>query len=523
MAQPTTPDYKVNYEDERFGKVEADKNQALTELEQTYGGMIGQTDQYYQQQIDATKQWADKQQQLQQEQTDFAIEQVQQQKQQAYKDYQKEQSGAYVDWQKQSNKYGTAAEQAAAAGLSGTGFSESSQVAMYNAYQNRVAVARDAHARAVLNYDNAIKDAQLQNNSVLAEIAYQALQKELELSLAGFQYKNQLVLEQANKKVELENTYYNRYLDVLNQINHENALAEEVRQYEQNFAEDVRQYEQSFAEDVRQYEQNYAFQQEQFAEEIRQYNEQYQLEIKQMDEQIRQYNQSYQQQVKEYNEGIRQFNEEIARLKAKDAREYELEIKNLELKKQQLAEEKKQYEAEQKLKQQQLALQKQQLEQENKQKQQQLALQKQQLEQESKLKQQQLAEEQRQFNESLKEQKRTNNAEIAYKNSLASKNNKASGSGTVKKSTSSSSSGSSGVKKTTTTNNNSSKVTIDTKSLSAVGLPVMTSEAKLASMVASGELNVKQVGNKLVFSRGSQPKGQSTLNKYTTLATRASK
>ncbi len=444
MAQPTTPEYKVNYEDERFGQVEADKNQALTELEQTYGGMIGQADQYYQQQIDATKQWADKQQQLQQEQTDFAIEQVQQQKDQAYKDYTKEQSGAYVDWQKNSDAYGAQAEQLAGAGLKNTGFAESSQVAMYNQYQNRVAVAREAHARAVLNYDNAIKDAQIQNNSVLAEIAFQALQKELELSLAGFQYKNQLVLEQANKKVELENTYYNRYLDVLNQINQENALAEEVRQY----------------------------------------NQQYELSVKQMDEQIRQYNQTYQQQVKEYNEGIRQFNEEIARLKAKDAQEYQLEIKNLELKKQQLAEEKKQYEADQKLKQEQLQLQK-----------------------------QQLAEEKRQYDSTLAYQKQQ----------AAAKTSSSGGSSTVKKSTSSSSSGSSSVKKTTTTNNNSSKVTIDTKSLSAVGLPVMTSEAKLASMVASGELNVKQVGNKLVFSRGSQPKGQSTLNKYTTLTTRASK
>ena len=480
MAQPTTPDYSVNYEDERFGKVEADKNQALTELEQTYGGMIGQTDQYYQQQIDATKQWADKQQQLQQEQTDFAIEQVQQQKQQAYKDYQKEQSGAYVDWQKQSNKYGTAAEQAAAAGLSGTGFSESSQVAMYTAYQNRVAVARDAHARAVLNYDNAIKDAQLQNNSVLAEIAYQALQKELELSLAGFQYKNQLVLEQANKKVELENTYYNRYLDVLNQINQENALAEEVRQYEQNFAEDVRQYEQSFAEDVRQYEQNFAFQQEQFAEEIRQYNEQYQLELERFDEQIRQYNQSYQQQVKEYNEGIRQFNEEIARLKAKDAKEYELEIKNLELKKQQLAEEKKQYEADQKIKQQQLTLQKQQMQRENE------------------LKKKQLEEEQRQFNEQL-----------AFQKSQA---NKSTGSGSG---SGGSGSGGGGTVKPTAPKGNTAKVTgFDNDSLIKAGVnPYVTSEAKIAQMVANGQLTYKQVGNKLVFERTQA--GNEALKKYT--------
>lgn len=229
-----TPNYDIDYKDDRFGKVESDKNQALTQLEQTYGGMIESSDKYFDAQIQASKDWADKQSQIQQEQTDFAIEQIEQQKQQANKDYQKEQSGAYVDWRKQSNQYGTEAEKMASAGLANTGFSESSQVSMYNTYQNRVATARESYNKAVLNYNNAIKDAQLQNNAALAEIAYQSLQQQLELSLQGFQYKNQLILEQANKRTELDNIYYNRYQDVLQQINTENALAEDIRQFNEN-------------------------------------------------------------------------------------------------------------------------------------------------------------------------------------------------------------------------------------------------------------------------------------------------
>ena len=194
-----TPNYSVNYDDQRFTEVETDKKAALTEVEQTYGGMISQSDQYYNAQIDAAKQWADKQSQIQQEKTDFAIEQINQQKDQAKQDYTKEQSGAYVDWQKQSNQYGANAEQMAAQGMGGTGYSESAQVSMFNTYQNRVATARESYNRAVLNYDNAIKDAQLQNNAALAEIAYNALQTQLELSLQGFQYKNTLIIEQANK------------------------------------------------------------------------------------------------------------------------------------------------------------------------------------------------------------------------------------------------------------------------------------------------------------------------------------
>ena len=325
--------YDINYDDERFKQVETGKQQALTDVENTYSGMIGDTDSYYQAQIDASKEWAETQQKLQQDNTDFAIEQIEQQKEQANKDYTKEQAGAYVDWQKQSNAYGVNAEQMAQSGLTNTGFSESSQVSMYNTYQNRVATARESYNVAVLNYNNAIKDAQLQNNSKLAEIAYTALQQQLELSLQGFQYKNQLLIEQANKKMEVDNTYYNRYQDVLSQMNQENALAEEVRQYNESMT----------------------FQKEQFAEEKRQFEQSYALEIKQLDE------------------SIRQFDEEMARLKKKDAEEYALEIQRLELQKKQAEQARIEAQRDYQLKQQQLQQQQAQFDKEYNLKQQQLS------------------------------------------------------------------------------------------------------------------------------------------------------
>lgn len=299
---------KPNYEDPRFTQVESDKQQAMTDLEQTYSGMINNTDQYYQAQIDASKQWADKQQQIQQEQTDFTIEKIEQEKEKAEREYTKQQSGAYVDWQKQSNQYGAEAEKMAASGLRNTGFSESSQVAMYNAYQGRVATANQVFNDAIMNFNNSMKEAMLQNNSVLAEIAFEAQKQQLELALEGFQYKNNLLLEQTNKKLEVDQMYHQRYQDVLAQVNWETQMAEEIRQY----------------------------------------NQQYQLQIDQFNEEKRQF-------TLEYNESIRQFNEEIARLKAKDAQEYKLQIQELELKKQQAAEAKRQFEKELALKQSQLA------------------------------------------------------------------------------------------------------------------------------------------------------------------------
>lgn len=256
MAQ----NYDINYDDERFAEVEAEKKAALNEVDVTYGNMISNSDKYFQSQIDASKEWADKQSQLQQEKTDFAIEKIEQDKAQAKKDYTKEQSGAYVDWRKQSNEYGTEAEKMASAGLANTGYSESSQVSMYNTYQNRVTAARESYNQAVLSYNNAITEARLQNNSVLAEIAYQALQKELELSLQGFQYKNTLIQAKADRKTQVNSEYYARYQDVLKQINTENALAEEVRQYnaslaqqQAQLAEQKRQFDAQMAEQKRQF------------------------------------------------------------------------------------------------------------------------------------------------------------------------------------------------------------------------------------------------------------------------------
>lgn len=249
----TTPDYKINYNDERFTQVQADRDAALSEMEGTYDSMIGQSDKFYQDQIDASKEWADKQSQLQQEQSDFAIEQIEQQKDKAQKDYIKEQSGAYVDWQKQSDQYGVNAEKQASAGLAGTGYSESSQVAMYNQYQNRVMTARESYQNAVLNYNNAIKDARLQNNSVLAEIAYNSLQQQLELALQGFQYKNTLILDKTNKKIELDNIYYQRYQDVQQQMNTENAMAEQIRQYNQNYQLEIDKFNKEYQQWVATY------------------------------------------------------------------------------------------------------------------------------------------------------------------------------------------------------------------------------------------------------------------------------
>lgn len=255
----------INYEDERFEEVKTAEKEALTEIEQTYGSMVGEAGKFYQEQKDAVKDFTQQQQQFQQEQTDFAIEQIQQQKDQAKKDYIKEQSGAYTDFKKQSSQHGAAAEQIAGAGMWGSGFSESSQVQMYTAYQNRVATARESFKQAVLTYDNAMKEARLQGSAAMAEIALQGFQQELQLTLEGFQYENQLLQTMLAQKQQTQQIYYGRWQDVLQQLNSEAAMAEQIRQYEESkafqekeFEEGKRRFDAELAEQQRQFDEQMA-------------------------------------------------------------------------------------------------------------------------------------------------------------------------------------------------------------------------------------------------------------------------
>lgn len=275
----SNPNYNINYNDKRFQQVAKEEKTALNQSNSMYNEMIKNTDNHYQEMIDASKDYANQQTQIQNQNTQHTINKIEQQKDQAKQDYIKEQKGAYTDYQKASNQYGANAEAMASQGMSNTGYSESAQVSMYNTYQNRYMTARDSYNRAVLNYDNSIKDAQLANSSALAEIAYQALQQQLQLSLEGFQYKNTLLQQQLQAQREIDSEYYSRWQNVLSQINTENSLKEQVRQYNEKMAEERRQYNESLAEQRRQYNNTLAFQKAEAQREQANWQKEYNLAV----------------------------------------------------------------------------------------------------------------------------------------------------------------------------------------------------------------------------------------------------
>lgn len=231
----------INYNDSRFTEVEKDKNAAIKQSNSTYDSLINQSGKYYDNLIAQSKDAANKQTELQNQQTEFAINKIEQQKDQANKDYTKEQKGAYQDYMKQSNAYGSNMQTAGQQGLGGSGWSETIQSGFYNTYQNRYAQARENYNTIIMNYDNNIKEAQLQNSSALLEIYNQAQQEQLELALQNFTVIKDLSISKQNAYLALDSEYNDRWREVESQINTENALAEEIRQYNASLAEQKRQ------------------------------------------------------------------------------------------------------------------------------------------------------------------------------------------------------------------------------------------------------------------------------------------
>lgn len=193
---------------------EAAKQGEIKQVNDAYGKTASDYQAEVDKQTQQLKDYEAEQTRLQQAQTDFAIDKINQQQEQAEKDYTKEQQAAYGDYKKQTDLYGVNAEQMAAMGLSQSGYSESSNVAMYTAYQNRVAAARASIEQAKLSFANAIQEAKLTNDINLAKIAQETLEKSLALSMESVIYLGNLEREKAAKLSGIEQTYYDRAQDI---------------------------------------------------------------------------------------------------------------------------------------------------------------------------------------------------------------------------------------------------------------------------------------------------------------------
>ena len=253
--------YNVNYDDERFKQVENEKQSELDKYNKTYDNLINERNNFTNQQQQLVDQWENTQKDIANQNLQYQKDLIEQQRNKAEKEYQNEAKASYIDYQKEVDKYGVSRENVVNNGLSNSGYAESSKVDMYNTYQNRLGTARKSMQDAGIEFDNAIRQAQLSNDETLAQNALKALQDKLNIALEGFNYKTEQENNRLNWNNTINNNYYNRYKDVESQINYENETAEKIRQYNENMAY---QKEQQRLEQQR-WEQEMAYQREQDA------------------------------------------------------------------------------------------------------------------------------------------------------------------------------------------------------------------------------------------------------------------
>ena len=253
--------YNVNYDDERFKQVENEKQSELDKYNKTYDNLINERNNFTNQQQQLVDQWENTQKDIANQNLQYQKDLIEQQRNKAEKEYQNEAKASYIDYQKEVDKYGVSRENVTANGLSNSGYAESSKVDMYNTYQNRLATARKSLEDAGIEFDNAIREAQMSNNETLAQNALTALQNKLNIALEGFNYKTEQENNKLNWNNTINNNYYNRYKDVESQINYENETAEKIRQYNENMAYQKKQQEL----EQQRWEQEMAYQKEQDA------------------------------------------------------------------------------------------------------------------------------------------------------------------------------------------------------------------------------------------------------------------
>ena len=145
--------------------------------------------------------------------TEDTVNIIEGQKEEARDDYDDETRGAYVDWKQATDPFGVNAEKMAANGLSGSGYSESSKVRMYQAYQSRKALAYKAFTKAMTEYNNQITMARSQNSVTIAQIASNAIKEKARIALEGFYYKNDLITKKTDAITETNRYYDSLWLD----------------------------------------------------------------------------------------------------------------------------------------------------------------------------------------------------------------------------------------------------------------------------------------------------------------------
>ena len=251
-------------EEERYAKVEADRQKAIDESNEVYDELLRQNRALTRKQNQYADNWQTTQSEIADKNATYQTELQNQNKQKAEKEFQNEaiaSKNAYYDF---INPYGAQAEIQAQNGLDNSGYSETTKLGAWNTQQNRTAKARASLNDAKLQYDNAIKEIELNRDTTKAQYALESLKMKLDAALKEYDNTSQLQQNRLSNSQALSSEYNNRYNTVWDQINTEKQFQENIRQFDENIKylkeKDEREYQleiQKLEEQKRQWEKEY--------------------------------------------------------------------------------------------------------------------------------------------------------------------------------------------------------------------------------------------------------------------------
>lgn len=223
-------------EDERYQKLANDRANALNQSNQTYDNLLNKNTEYSNSQKEFLTNYQNTQNDIYDKQTAFQVDLQNQNKEKAEKEYQKEAQASKNSYYDFINPYGVQAEIQAKNGLNQSGYSETVKSQAWTAQQNRTAQARAKMQDAKLQFDNAIKEAYLNNDTKKAELALKMLEQQQAEALRSFNYVSDTEQNRLTNNQNLDSDYNNRYNTLYSQIQDEKAQAEAVRQWEAEMA-----------------------------------------------------------------------------------------------------------------------------------------------------------------------------------------------------------------------------------------------------------------------------------------------
>ena len=234
-------------EDERLAKILQEKAEAIQKSDNTYNALLQDNQDLYNKQNEYANQYEQGQNEILDKQLAFREQQIEQQKEIARQNKETEEKKAKNDYTAFINPYGYQAESLAGNGLLNSGLAETTKLGGFNTYQNRLASANKAMQDAIVQYDNDINEARLNNDVQKAQNALTKLQLQLDFAQSFYSNKSTLQQNQLSNNQNLDNNYYNRYQTEYSNIQAEKERAEKIRQWEAEMAEQIRQYNENLA------------------------------------------------------------------------------------------------------------------------------------------------------------------------------------------------------------------------------------------------------------------------------------